>query len=99
MTNSQKSPELVQKSDKSGEFNETIVISDDQSWIWELATRQLSRLAIPHVRLPSTVPLRHSWERFRRAKHMIIHWECTNRSAGAIVEEILSIQPNFDISS
>ena len=98
MTNSQESPKLVQKSDKSGEFNETIVISDDQSWIWELATRQLSQLDIPHVRLPSTVPLRHSWERFRRAKHMIIHWECTNRSGGAIVEEILSIQPNFDIS-
>ena len=99
MTNLQKSQQKTEKSYKSTEFNESIVISDEQSWIWELATSQLTRLDIPHVRLPSTVPFRHSWERLHRARHMIIHWECKNRSGGAIIEEILSIQPNFDVAS
>jgi tetratricopeptide (TPR) repeat protein len=84
--------------DTARPFSETVVITDDQTWIWQLISGLLSRLDSAHVRLPSTVPLRQSWERLKLAPHFILHWECHGRSASALVEEILSINPAFDVA-
>lgn len=77
-------------------FNEILVIMDDQTWIWNLVTTHLNFLSMSHVRLPSTVPIRQSWERLRNAQRIVIHWESKERSGGALIEEILDVQPNFD---
>lgn len=80
----------------SSPFNEMLVIMDDQTWIWTLVSSHLTYLKTAHVRLPSTVPIRQSWERLRNARRIVIHWEAKDRSGGALVEEILDVQPNFD---
>jgi len=81
----------------AGFFNEILAIMDDQTWIWNLVSTQLSTLELEHVRLPSTVPIRQSWDRLKGASRLIIHWESPGRSGGAIVEEILDVQPSFDV--
>src|SRR6185503_18487928 len=78
-------------------FNETLVIMDDQTWIWNLVSTHLGFLNLEHVRLPSTVPIRHSWERLKGAGRIVIHWEAKSRSGGAVIEEILDVQPSFDV--
>lgn len=82
---------------KAKRFQEIIAIMDDQTWIWSFVSLQLSGMNLEHLRLPSDIPIRGSWERFKDAALMIIHWESKLRSGGAIVEEILDIQPNFDV--
>lgn len=77
-------------------FNEILVLMDDQTWIWQLVTSHLGYLGLEHVRLPSSVPIRQSWERLKNAGRIVIHWESKERSGGAMIEEILDVQPNFD---
>ncbi len=78
-------------------FKEHLVVLDDQTWIWEFINSRFDRQRIPFVRLPSSVPIRQSWQRFRNADRMIIHWESKRRSGGAIIEEILDVAPNFNV--
>jgi tetratricopeptide (TPR) repeat protein len=49
------------------------------------------------VRIPSDSPFRQSWNRFKNADRMVIHWEAKGRPGGAIVEEILDVSPRFDV--
>jgi len=78
-------------------FKENLVVLDDQSWIWDFIHQCLERKDASFVRLPSTVPIRQSWARFKAAPRMIIHWESKRRSGGAIIEEILDVAPNFNV--
>ena len=78
-------------------FNEVLVLMDDQTWTWNLVTTQLSQLKMEHVRLPSTVKIRQSWERLKNAARIVVAWESKGRSGGAMIEEILSVQPNFNV--
>lgn len=79
-------------------FNEILVFMDDQTWIWKLVSGAMTRLALEHVRLPSTTPVRQSWDRFKNSRRIVLHWETKPRSAGALIEEILDVQPNFDVA-
>jgi hypothetical protein len=79
-------------------FNEILVVTDDQTWIWALVSTHLAALGMDHVRLPSTIPVRQSWERLKHAQRIVIHWECKLRSGGAVIEEILDVQPDFDVA-
>jgi pentatricopeptide repeat protein len=79
-------------------FNEYLAIMDDQTWIWSLVAEACAQVKVEYVRLPSTVPIRQSWDRLKNAGRMIIHWEAKQRSGGAIVEEILDSSPNFDVA-
>jgi len=78
-------------------FNEILVLMDEQGWAWSLVTNQLTNLKMAHVRLPSTVKIRPSWERLKHAARIIVAWESKGRSGGAMIEEILSVQPNFNV--
>jgi pentatricopeptide repeat protein len=82
-----------------GSFNEVICICDDQSWIWNFISRNLSNLKISHVRLSSSVIIRKSWNRFKDSPLIVIYWENSERSSGAILEEILEVDPLFDMAS
>ncbi len=77
---------------------EIITICDDADWIWNFVKRTLDQLKEEHVRIPSSVPLRQSWQRFKDAGRLIIYWENKHRSGGAIVEEILDVSPVYDIA-
>ncbi len=80
-------------------FTEALVIADEQNWIWTFATQGLTQANIKHVRVPANSPIRQSWDRFRAAPFIVIHWETRSRSGGAVIEEILDVQPNFDVGT
>jgi len=79
--------------DTSTILRETLVITDDQSWIWNLATTVLKRLSRDHIRIPSAVPMGSNWQRFCHAPHILVHWEGLHRSGGAVIEDILQMAP------
>ena len=82
---------------KPARFHEIPVFLDEANWIWNLVSSRLGLLKMPHVRLPTTTPVRPSWERLRGAHRILIHWEGKGRGGGAIVEEILAVQPSYDV--
>lgn len=79
------------------EFNEIVVFTDDQSWVWKFLRDGLKREKVHFVRLSPDTPIRHSWHRFENSHRIIIHWESKIRSGGAIVEEILDACPHYDL--
>lgn len=80
-------------------FCETIALMDDTTWVWSLCQVTLAKLSPRYLRLPSQVTIRHSWARFRNAPAIVIHWESKGRQGGAIIEEILDVDPNYDIAN
>ena len=82
---------------KTERFKEIFAIMDDQSWIWNLVRSCLEKASHDYVRLPSSVPIRDSWNRFCDGARIIVHWEAKGRSGGAIIEEILDVEPNFNV--
>lgn len=78
-------------------FQEIILVSDEQTWLPKFIQGCVSRQKQTIVRLPSSVGMRPSWNRFKHSEPIIIHWECKHRSGGAIVEEILDIAPKFNV--
>ncbi len=96
-TNQSKNPVDEKGGDHTTTFREVVVISDDRTWIWGFARHNLNTMGKEFVRVPSHAPIRQSWNRFRNAEAIIIHWENTGRHGGAIVEEILEIDPYFDV--
>lgn len=78
--------------------DEVLIISDDQNWVWAFMRSRLEKMGNTFIRLPSSVRIRHSWQRFKSAQKIVIHWENRTRGGGAILEEMLEVAPNFDIS-
>lgn len=79
-------------------FCETLALMDDTTWVWSLCQSALSKNTGKYLRLPSNVTIRHSWSRFRNAPAIIVHWESKGRQGGAIIEEILDVDPNYDVA-
>lgn len=84
------------KSDAPSSFREVMVICDDRTWIWGFSRHCLNSIGKEFFRVPSNVPIRQSWNRFRHAEAIIVHWENPGRHGGAVIEEILEIDPYFD---
>jgi pentatricopeptide repeat protein len=82
---------------KNSKFRENLVFMDDQTWLWKLVSGEMKTIGLEHVRLKADTPVRHSWDRLKHANRIIIHWEARTRPGGAIIEEILEVQPNFDV--
>ncbi len=80
-------------------FCESIAVMDDTSWIWSLSQLCMTKAGLKFLRLPSQATIRHSWSRFRNAPVILIHWESKGRQGGAIVEEILDVDPNYDVAN
>ena len=89
---------MSDKENRQRTFNELLVICDDQGWVWNLVSSSLEQAAREFVRLPSKTSIRQSWDRFKESDRIIIYWENTHRSGGAVVEEIVRVAPLFDIS-
>jgi pentatricopeptide repeat protein len=79
-------------------LDEIICICDDQSWIWNFITTNLTNLKRKHVRLSSSIIIRKSWNRIKKTPLIVVYWENVERSAGAILEEILEVDSNFNIA-
>lgn len=82
---------------KPMKFCENIAIVDNRDWVWNLIKSSLSATESDYLQLPSNLPIRQSWSRFRNAKWLIVHWESSERKGGAIIEEILDVQPTFNV--
>ena len=76
-----------------------LYISDDLPWADAFVYQSLDPLKLRYVKLPSNIPIRQSWQRFKNAKYIVIHWEGRNRRGGAIVEEILDVDSHFDVTN
>jgi hypothetical protein len=87
---SERNPEL---------FREALAIMDDSSWIWSLTQWGFAKVSCPVVRLTASTTIRHSWTRFKDAHCILIHWESKSRSGGAIIEEILDVDPRYDVAN
>ena len=83
----------------TNKFNDVMVLMDDNTWIWKIASEGCENAKLLHVRLPSQTTVRHSWNRFRGAPCIIVHWESKGRPGGAIIEEILDVDPRFDVAN
>ena len=90
-------PDMSNTAKEKSRFQENLIFMDDQTWLWKLVSGEMKTLNLEHVRLKADTPVRYSWERLKHAGRIVIHWEARTRPGGAIVEEILEVQPNFDV--
>lgn len=74
-----------------------LIVTDDQSWVWQSLRQAIQRAQVHHLRIPSDVRLRPSWTRLGRAPRFVVHWEAQRRPGPAIIEEIRSIEPGLDL--
>jgi tetratricopeptide (TPR) repeat protein len=77
-------------------FRESLIITDDQTWVWNFASQVLTRHGRPHVRIPSAMPIESNWRRFHKAPHILVHWESGARTGGAIIEDIRQAAPGIE---
>ena len=68
---------------------EGLIIIDDDSWLLSICKNSLASSSQRFVKISSEINLRENWHRFRDAPFILIHWENSHRSSGAIIEEIL----------
>ena len=52
---------------------------------------------IPFIHMSSDTSIRKSWSRISSSPKILIHWETRFRHGGAIVEELLSVAPKFEL--
>ena len=78
---------------------EAVVLMDDDTWLWELTQKALSRSGVKFIKTPSNLTIRQSWSRFHDTPFMIIHWENKHRQGGALIEEILEIDQRYDAAN
>ncbi len=81
----------------NSKLKELLLITDDRSWLIPYVQNVGSKLG-EFLRLRPTASIRQSWARFKNAPAIIIHWESKARSGGALVEEILEVDPYFDVA-
>ncbi len=79
-------------------FDKTPIICDDESWVWHFIQECLQDNKISYIKLPSATSMRQGWQSFKAMDRIIIHWEGKTRPGGALVEEILEINPRFDVA-
>jgi len=80
------------------DFDKTPVICDDDSWVWHFVHECLRDNAVNCIKLPSSTSMRRSWQSFKNMERIIIQWEGKTRPGGALIEEILDINPRFDVA-
>jgi tetratricopeptide (TPR) repeat protein len=80
-------------------FREVPIICDDDTWIWHFISKTLKDMPnLPSVKVSSKISLRHGWDRFKNAQRIVVHWESTHRPGGALIEEMVEINPFFDVA-
>ncbi len=80
-------------------FKESVVIMDDNTWLWGLVERTLNSMNTSFVKFASSMTIRQSWNRFHDTPFMVIHWESKFRGGGALIEEILEIDQRYDAAN
>ena len=66
-------------------FKESVVIMDDNTWLWGLVERTLNSMNTSFVKFASSMTIRQSWNRFHDTPFMVIHWESKFRGGGALI--------------
>lgn len=77
--------------------SQILILMDDLSWRWDLCKEALISVGHKFVRMPSSISIKHSWERFCDAPYIIVHWGTEQRGGGAILEQIKHTDQSFDI--
>lgn len=83
--------------DKASTFNECVLLCDQASWVWGPLSQFLDKHKLPYLHLESKHSIRKSWSRIHKSPKFILHWDSAFRHGGAVIEELLTISPNFDI--
>lgn len=83
----------------TSDFNEIPILCDDTSWLWLFIENAMKSQGLHYVKFASSQSLRQSWERIKNTPRIIVHWEGKHRLGGAIIEEILEINPTYDVGS
>ena len=76
---------------------EALILLDEESWVWPLVLSCFSGQTITPIRQSSNILIRQSWSRLKESPCIIIYWENKLRHSGSLVEEILDIDPDFDV--
>ena len=76
-----------------------LVFVDNDDFVWEFVKNALLSSNQTYIKINSTTSLRENWTSFHKASNFIIYWENLQRNGGAIVEEILEIDPIYDVSN
>ena len=79
------------------EKKENLVIMDDIHWLTSFITNCFDEVGLDFFRLKSSIPMNQSYSRFCDVHRIVLHWESQHRSGGAILEELLELDPLFPI--
>lgn len=78
-------------------FSENLLILDDHPWLKNLISKCFYDLDKLFIQLPSSISMRESLTRIQNADRVIIHWEGNHRLGGSILEELIELDPKFDL--
>jgi len=79
------------------QLEDVIVFCDDRRRTWQTIHQAMQQSQLSYVKLPTSILIRHSWERFAACPFLIFHWESDRESQGSQLEKILEIDPNYPV--
>lgn len=78
-------------------FSEIFVFCDDRKRTWQCISQALHGSPYSYVKLSAATRARVGWKRFVKSPYLIIHWESQRKAGGAMIEEIIDIDPSYPL--
>lgn len=89
---------MTNKTNNNHKANETIVLCDEGTWEWDFIAVTLNEIKAKHLRISPRLSMRQCWRQIKNSHRIILLWKNTHRSGGGIIEELLEIDPLFDVT-